>query len=112
MFATVWTYKVRPGKRDRFVEIYGAEGKWASLFRQQEGFIRTDLFEDLTQEGHFMSADLWRTRSDYEQFQENYGGTYEELDRQCASLSEQSHYGFLEDVSECAPLVFKPKPSV
>lgn len=107
MFATVWAYKVKDSVRDEFVGVYGRDGKWASLFRQHEGYIRTDLYEDLSQPGHFMSADLWRKRADYEEFQEKFGGTYGALDQQCACLSEQSHYGFLEDVSECAPLVFK-----
>lgn len=106
MFATVWTYKVDPTRRDEFVSIYGRDGKWAALFRQHNAYIRTDLYEDVSRPGYLMSADLWQTRADYEDFQKKYGDTYGALDRQCANLSEQSHYGFLDDVSECAPLVF------
>ncbi len=106
MFATVWAYRINPGSRDAFIEIYGPDGEWVKLFRQHPGFIRTDLYEDVASPGQFMSADLWRDKADYEAFQKRNGDNYRDLDRKCAYLSEQSHYGFFEGVKAYAPIVF------
>lgn len=106
MFATVWAYKTNPGDRDKFIEIYGGSGRWAQLFRTHPGYIRTDLYEDVGKPGHFMTADLWQGRADYDAFQADFGDSYGALDRECAALSEQSHYGFFDNVAGYAPLSF------
>lgn len=106
MFATVWAYRTNSGSRGRFVELYGPDGRWAQLFRTHPGYIRTELYEDVSRRGHFMSADLWQSRADYDDFQAAHGDDYDALDRACAGLSEQSHYGFFDDVKDYAPLVF------
>lgn len=106
MFATVWAYKSSAEHRAAFLEAYGADGQWARLFRSHPGYIKTVLYEDVAAPNHFMSADIWRSKADFDTFQQMHGGDYEALDREMAHLSVQSHYGFFDNVKDYAPLVF------
>jgi heme-degrading monooxygenase HmoA len=43
MIATIWRFRVQPGKLDAFERAYGPQGDWARLFARAEGFIATEL---------------------------------------------------------------------
>lgn len=107
MFATVWAYKTDVKNKEDFIAAYGSEGRWANLFREHPGYVKTVLYEDIARPLFFMSVDLWNSRQDFEAFQKSHGHVYAALDREFSGLSEQSHYGFFDDVKDYAPLVFK-----
>ncbi len=47
MYAIIWSYQVKPGKRESFERAYGPRGVWASFFAKGEGYLGTELLRDL-----------------------------------------------------------------
>ena len=88
MFVIEWQFQVRPGHERRFEEIYGPEGAWAQLFRQDSGYIRTELQRDPNHPRRYQTRDFWQSREAYEAFRREYRAQYEALDAQCEELTE------------------------
>src|SRR5512143_1733679 len=87
MFVVLWEYIVKPEADAEFRRIYGPEGEWVRLFRQSDGFVRTELLADPVQSGRFLTLDSWRSQDDFEQFQFRHREEYAALDKRCDSLT-------------------------
>lgn len=81
----LWTFEVLAEAEERFVAAYKSDGDWARLFATAPGFIRTELWR--SGDGLYMTADYWRSVSDFEVFQANLGETYRQLDEELAGVS-------------------------
>lgn len=96
MFTTVWEYQVGPDRRSKFIEVYGASGSWAALFRRAPGYRETVLLQDLGQPERFLTLDRWDSREAYEEFLESRRSAYQALDRETAGLTRaERHLGTL-----------------
>jgi heme-degrading monooxygenase HmoA len=88
-YVIVWEFQVRQEREKEFVEKYGPEGSWAQLFRQSQGYLRTELVRDVTDRLRFLTLDYWQTENDFSRFRTENVAEYERLDREFAGLTEQ-----------------------
>lgn len=92
MFVTVWEYEVRAGAETAFEALYGADGAWVALFREQPGYLRTELLRG--GDGRYLTLDRWRAAQDYTDFRAHLPPRYAELDAQGDALTlAERHLG-------------------
>ena len=87
MIEIVWEFVVKPDAVDRFIDIYGADGRWAALFRKHHGYEGTTLLRDAVSEFRFLTIDRWDTQADFERMHETAAEEYRQLDADCAGLT-------------------------
>ena len=87
-FVITWEFRVKAGQERRFEEAYGPEGIWAQLFRQGEGFVRTELNRDAKDTRRYLTLDFWESKVAYEEFRADRASDYAAIDAQCESLTE------------------------
>jgi heme-degrading monooxygenase HmoA len=88
-YTIIWEFHVRPGSETHFEQVYGPDGDWVRLFRQDEGYIQTELLRDRKNPGRYLTVDHWVSRSAYERFWEQRVDDYKRLDGDCAHLTER-----------------------
>ena len=87
MYEIFWEYEVRPEQAAAFESLYGADGDWARLFREAEGFVETLLFRDTDHPTRYLTIDRWRSRAAFDAFVETAGPAYAALDRRGDALT-------------------------
>jgi heme-degrading monooxygenase HmoA len=87
VYEIFWEYEVRPGQVGAFEKLYGADGEWARLFRQADGYVETRLFRDVDRPTRWLTVDRWRSRASYEGFIRSAGPAYAALDRRGDALT-------------------------
>ena len=87
-FAYIWKFTVRQEHIEEFKKIYGPEGDWVQLFSQADGFVATDLHQDNTDRGRFITVDVWKSKVDRNRFQMQFSKEFEALDKYCEQLTE------------------------
>ncbi len=80
---------MRPGAEAEFIEMYGPEGQWARFFRRSDGYIRTELVRDVTQDRRFLTLDYWKSEEEFNRFHSQHLAEYERLDQEFEDLTEQ-----------------------
>lgn len=84
----VWEFRIRLEVETEFIEQYGPDGVWARLFRQAEGYIRTELLRDLADKTRFLTLDYWKSEEEFSNFRIQHSAEYERLDKQLESLTQ------------------------
>jgi heme-degrading monooxygenase HmoA len=87
MYEILWEYEVRPGQTAAFETLYGADGEWAQLFREADGYVETVLFRDTNDPARYLTIDRWRSRAAFEAFAQASGSAYAALDRRGDELT-------------------------
>ena len=106
MFVVLWEFEVKPGCEDRFERVYGPDGDWASLFRRDAHYVRTDLLRDLSRRGVYLTADYWRSRAGYEAFLAENHSEYQSLDAANEHLAAtERKIGTFECIGNCGSAV-------
>ena len=88
-FLIVWEFRAMPGAEKRFEEAYGPDGVWVRFFAQADGYVGTELNQDLKDRSRYITVDLWRSEADYDRFREEHRAEYEAIDRECQALTEK-----------------------
>ena len=97
MFAYSWEYSVHADRITDFKTAYGPEGDWVKLFNQADGYLRTELLEDLDKPGRFVSTDFWDSRQDWEKMKLLNSAEYTRIDQACERLTDDEQFlGFFE----------------
>jgi len=89
MYRIAWEFSVKPERATEFETIYGPDGKWARFFRTSTDYAGTELFRSTSNPLHFVTLDLWRSRTAYEQFRKAKADDYAALDDWCEQLIER-----------------------
>jgi hypothetical protein len=91
MFLALWEYEVKPESEKTYRSVYGPEGDWARLFRQDARYHGTRLLQDAARSGVYMTLDLWESFEAYEEFLKDHKVEYEALERvgEGLTISEQ-----------------------
>ena len=89
MYTYIWEYYVKDDFIEEFEKIYGAAGAWAQLFRDDKGYIRTELQRDIDNEKRYLTVDYWISKSAYVSFKKQFSEKFEELDKVCEFLTER-----------------------
>ena len=93
-YVIIWQFHVRPGSEAEFERVYGPQGDWVRLFRQGEGYVRSDLLRDREEKDRYLVLDHWISRDQYDAFRAAHATAYHDLDRRCESLtSRETHIG-------------------
>ena len=90
-YTYIWEFLVDPVHVDDFVAAYGPNGPWVALFREHEGYVRTELHRDKENVNRFITIDYWQSRSAWRSFRELASDEFEALDARCEefTVSEQ-----------------------
>jgi heme-degrading monooxygenase HmoA len=83
---------VRAGAEKLFTAGYGADGKWAQLFRKAAGFEGTELARSVEDERSFYTFDHWQSEQAFERFRKEYASEYATLDREFEELTESEQF--------------------
>ena len=87
MFVAIWEYEVRAGCEAAFEALYGSDGEWVALFREHDGYIRTELLRDLDQVRRFVTIDRWTTAESYSAFLTAAKPRYAQIDARGDALT-------------------------
>ncbi len=87
MYVRVWTYEVAEATVDAFIAAYGAEGDWAQLFGQAQGYLGTELYRGTADPTQFITVDRWESAAAWSAFLQEWGQRYQRLDGRLAGLS-------------------------
>ncbi len=89
VFAYIWEYIVKEECLEEFKRTYGPEGDWVRLFRRADGYIATNLHQDISDPKRFVTIDFWHTKEDRDDFRNKFSKEFEDLDEYCESLTIQ-----------------------
>lgn len=87
-FVYIWEYLVNDEHISDFIRIYGPDGDWVQLFKQSDGYIGTDLHQDISDPNRFITVDYWKTKRDRDSFQNQFRVAFNALDKQAANYTE------------------------
>ena len=59
------------------------------MFRRSEGYIKTELLRDVTDERRFLTLDYWKSEEDFNRFRKQHLADYERLDKEFEGFTEQ-----------------------
>ncbi len=62
--------------------VFGPEGIWARFLRQAEGFIATDMKQELPGDGRYRVRDFWTGHRGFEIFRERYSEEFSRFDQE------------------------------
>ena len=94
-FQSIWEYEVNDKFRADFIEAYNSNGLWVKLFREYEGYIKTDLKQDKDQSSRFLTIDYWQSHSAFSAMKQTISGEYNRLDKQCEAYTlSENHIGY------------------
>lgn len=88
-YVYIWTYRVRPGFETEFRKHYDTMGTWVQLFRKADGYVGTQLYQDLNDPTRFLTVDTWESREAFDKFRSDHSDEFEALDSACEALTEQ-----------------------
>ena len=87
-FIAAWEFQVKTNKQRAFERAYGPQGDWVRLFRQGEGYVRTEMFRDPEKPGRYVTLDFWTSRLAYLRFKGQHLAAYKALDKRCEKLTQ------------------------
>lgn len=85
----IWEFIVPADRAAAFERAYRADGDWARLFAQGDGFLGTSLLRDAGQPGRFLTVDRWETAAHFAAFKASFGADYAALDTRLEGLAER-----------------------
>ena len=88
-YTYIWEYTVDPSHESAFLAAYSSEGEWVQLFRQHDGYVKTELHRDRDSPNRFVTIDYWKSRQAWETFREVADAAFRDLDERCESYTTQ-----------------------
>jgi hypothetical protein len=85
MFLVLWEFEVKPGREQRFQQVYGPATPGTP--RTDPNHAGTRLFRDTTKTGVYLTADYWLSRKSYEEFLDLRRSEYKALDAATEDLT-------------------------
>jgi heme-degrading monooxygenase HmoA len=97
VLALVFSYEARNGAD--FEEVYGPDGDWARFFATGEGYVGTELLQDVENPGRYLVIDRWTSREAYQAFVQTHRDEYMRRVDDTAFLYDQElRFGTFENV--------------
>jgi len=88
-YCVIWEFRVVEAKRESFERMYGPEGAWARLFRENAAFLGTDLYRSVQRPDWYLTIDRWWSKTDYERFRREREEAYRAIDELGEQLTEE-----------------------
>ena len=92
VFAYIWEYIVKDKHIATFERTYGPEGDWVQLFKKADGYMTTDLHQDIANPNRFVTVDFWATKDDRDNFRKQFSEDFEILDARCESYTDREQF--------------------
>jgi len=89
MYLVLWRFRPVVGREDEFKLAYGPFGKWARLFRREQGYLGTELLRRSESSREYLTLDRWESRATYEAFRARWSYEYRRLDHLLEELTEE-----------------------
>ena len=89
MYIIIWVFLAKPGREAEFEQAYGPAGMWTSLFTRAQGYLGTELLQDPTRPGRYLTIDRWASAAAYEAFRKQHADAYAAVDQVCEDLTEK-----------------------
>jgi quinol monooxygenase YgiN len=91
-YAYIWEFTVHPEHAAAFARAYGPEGDWVKLFRQSDGYLRTELHRDADNPLRFITVDYWKNRQAHDIFKAAFAADYVRLDKQFERYTQDERF--------------------
>ena len=92
MYLRVWEFVVRSEAVDAFVRLYGPAGPWVELFSRFDGFVETELLEDVSDPRRFVTVDRWSGEAAYLEMEAASGDAWRALDAEGEALTDRETF--------------------
>lgn len=92
VFAYIWEYLVKAENKSEFEQVYGPDGEWVQLFKQDTGYLGAELHRDTSNTQRYLTVDYWVSKKARDNFREKFAEQFKKLDKQCESLTEQENF--------------------
>jgi len=103
-FVYIWEYMVKEEFLEEFNSIYGPTGDWAKLFRKAEGYLTTELHQDISDPRRFITVDYWNSKEDRDRFRRKFANEFNDLDEHCERFTSQEKFiGDFNSISNRIP---------
>lgn len=86
MYRTIWEFEVDPSNQEAFESMYGPTGDWVDLFKDYEGYVKTQLFADRAVPQRYITVDIWDSETAYQKFLETAVADYAALGKRGLAL--------------------------
>ena len=101
MFVAIWKYEVKEGSIKKFEELYGQNGKWVNLFKENAGYLTTEFVESLSDTNVYITIDKWESYYHYQNYLDKNNDEILEIDAEGEDLTKnESKIGWFETVDE------------
>ena len=87
VFTYSWEYYVNSDYKNDFIKEYNQQGSWVTLFKNVDGYIKTELLKDRNDGTRFITIDYWKSYEHYKSFIDKYKTEIEELDKKCEAYT-------------------------
>ena len=99
MFAAIWKYEVKESSINKFEGLYGQNGKWVNLFRENSGFITTEFVQNIHEPNVYLTVDKWESYGHYQNYLEKNKDEIIEIDAEGEELTaNETKIGWFETV--------------
>jgi len=88
-FVYIWEYIVKEEYLDEFKRFYGPKGDWVQLFKNAEGYMATELHQDILNPKRFITVDFGDLKEDRDKFRNQFSEEFEILDKHCKKFTQQ-----------------------
>jgi heme-degrading monooxygenase HmoA len=92
IFSYIWEYTVKKSQKARFEQAYAPGGDWVQLFRKADGYIATDLHQDVRDPERYVTVDFWQSREHRDVFHEQYAKDFKEMDDYCENFTVSERF--------------------
>jgi hypothetical protein len=92
MFVILWEYEVKSECEESFRKVYGPEGPWVQLFRNDQQYKGTRLLRDALRSEACITMDQWESKQAYAKFKSTHMEEYAAIDREAQKLTLRERY--------------------
>ena len=97
MIALVFSYEVTDAAG--FAQVYSSDGEWARFFRTGNGYVGTELLQDVEHPGRYLVIDRWESGEAYNAFVEGNRDEYmRRVDETAFHFTQELRLGTFENV--------------
>lgn len=91
-FVYIWEYIVNEESLTAFENAYGPEGAWVQLFKQHPDYLRTELFQDESDQRRYVTVDYWKSRTAWDDFKGRFEAEYQVTDDKYEAFTQSESF--------------------
>lgn len=101
MFVAIWKYEVKEDSIKKFDDLYGQEGKWVKLFKENAGYLMTEFIKNTNQPNVYFTIDKWESYTHYQNYLNKNEIAIDKIDAEGEELTKnETKIGWFETVNE------------